>query len=566
MVGPRLVARASAAKSNGTVVFIYDDSPIQDYTKTFPVHEEFDAPACVAAISSAIGTSGNLSAAQLRELEDAGWEIMSHTVNHRALDEVIVTRDIAPTDERIYVKSAIHAREPGPIRISDGESSATVRVVGGGKDTYGVYLKLDGAVGKGFNAADGVTERYTDEVMRYELGASKRALTDLGVSVSNFVAPYYRYGRRARELAPEYYTAVANGYYGGINRVDRINLSAMNRTYFRTSYRTVEEVGEWLDEVAEGGHLGLLGGHSHYDTLPAERIRATIRMARERDLQIKTLRQALWDLGVVSPGTPGPVTNDAFEMRTFHFDDAWRRFRFQTEFTDPVVVAPSLTHRGSHPSHPRVRDVTDTSFRARVEEWEYLDGDHVGESAGILITERGGGTDDGGNRFAAGRVSADHDWEHVTFNRAFDEPPAVFAHTTTVEGGDPVVARVTDVGRDGFRVRVQEEEGNNDNHTYENVDWFAIKPGRGTIGGRRYEAGRLDEFLDENWRTLSFTRSYADPTFVAAVSSTLGSNLCSVRYDDLSSASVDLFVEEEQSDDDEVGHVYEDLSYLVIEG
>ena len=575
MVGPRLVQQASAARSNGTVVFIYDDGPIEDYTKTYQVHQEFDAPACTAAISGAVGASGRLSAAQLHELEDAGWEIMSHTVNHRALDEVTVTRDVAPGDERIYVRSAIHGRAPGPILVSDGESSATVRVTGNGKDARGQYLELDGAVGRRFTAADGVTERYTDEVIRHELGGSKRALTDLGLSVSNFVVPYYRYGRRTRELAPQYYTAVANGYYGGINPVDRINLAGMNRTYFRTSYRTLDEVGEWLDQVAEGGHLGLLGGHSNYDTLPAQRIRDTLRMARERNLQIKTLRQALWDLGVVPRPTPtpdpgsgggGPVPSTAFEMRTFNFDDAWRRFRFQQEFADPVVVAPSLTHRGSHPSHPRVRDVTDTSFRARVEEWEYLDGDHVSERAGILIAERGRGTADGGNPFEAGRVSVDHDWERVTFDRAFDEPPAVFAHPTTVEGTDPVVARVTSVGRDGFSVRVQEEEANNDNHTYERVDWFAIQPGRGTIGGRRYETGRLREFLDDDWRTLSFDRSYAQPTFVAALSSTIGTNPCSVRYDDLSSTGVDLFVEEEQSADTEVGHVREDLSYFVIEG
>ena len=311
-VGPRFVGRASANGAGGTVVFIYDDGPVEDYTKTFPVHREFDAPACTAAITGKVGTEGFLSPAQLRELEAAGWEIMSHTVNHCALDEVKVTRDVAATDGRIYVESNLHGELPNPVRVSDGESSATVRVTGKGEDAEGEYLELDAAVGTDFDADDGVTERYTDEVMRYELRASKEALTDLGLSVSNFVAPYYRYGDRARELTPDYYTATANGYYGGINEVGDIALDAMNRTYFRTSYRTLEEVGEWLDTVAEGDHLGLLGGHSYYDTLPEERIRETLRMTRERGIQIKTLRGALSDLGVATPtptatATPAPT-------------------------------------------------------------------------------------------------------------------------------------------------------------------------------------------------------------------------------------------------------------------
>lgn len=284
-------------------MFIYDDGPIEDYTKTFPIHREFDAPACVAAIANAVGTDGYLSADQLRDLEGAGWEILSHTVNHCALDEVTVTRDVAPRDERVYVENAVHGRLPNPILISDGESSITASVDGKGEDDRGEYLELDGAVGAAFDADDGVTERYTDEVLRYELGASKELLTDLGLSVSNFVCPYYRYGDRAEELASDYYVSTANGHYGGINEIGDITLDELNRTYFRTSRRSLDGVGKWLDKVAEGDHLGLLGGHSYYDTLPAERIRETLRMTRERNIEIKTLREALSDLGAVTPST-----------------------------------------------------------------------------------------------------------------------------------------------------------------------------------------------------------------------------------------------------------------------
>ena len=132
-----------------------------------------------------------------------------------------VTRDVAPDDGRIYVESDIHGKLPNPVRVPDGELSTTVRVTGKGTDDRGEYLELDGTVGTSFDTDAGVTERYTDEVIQYELGASKRALTDLGLSVSNFVAPYCRYGRRARTRSPVLHRATANGYYGGRGRPPR---------------------------------------------------------------------------------------------------------------------------------------------------------------------------------------------------------------------------------------------------------------------------------------------------------------------------------------------------------
>ena len=103
--------------------------------------------------------------------------------------------------------------------------------------------------------------------------------------------------------------------------MDDVALAGMNRMYFRTSYRTLEEVGEWIDQVAEGGQLGLLGGHSYYDTLPAERVRDTLRMTRERGIEIKTLRGALSDLGVATPAptatpTPTPTPDPTTRSKT----------------------------------------------------------------------------------------------------------------------------------------------------------------------------------------------------------------------------------------------------------
>jgi peptidoglycan/xylan/chitin deacetylase (PgdA/CDA1 family) len=115
-------------------VFVYDDGPITDYTKAFPVHQEEDAPACVGAVSNLVlNDEDSLSKTQLAEMENAGWEIMSHTVNHQALSPIEVTADISAGDRTIQVKRDLHSWEPGnTILITSGDRAEKATVSGGG--------------------------------------------------------------------------------------------------------------------------------------------------------------------------------------------------------------------------------------------------------------------------------------------------------------------------------------------------------------------------------------------------------------------------------------------------
>lgn len=303
-LGPSLFqspARAAGGSHAGKLVFVYDDSPVEDYTKTFPVHQEADAPACIAAVSGAIGTEGALSADTLREIESAGWEIMSHTVEHRALGTLPVTADVEPGDTRVYAGSNRHGAHPGDrVRVFDGDAHAVSTVAGQGSDETGEYVALEGSVGTAFDA-DTAKIRYTDGRIRESLRRSRRQLEGYGTTVSNLVLPYGINGERARELVPTYYDAVANAKWDGdgLNETGSLNPYRLHRVYFRPGQMTLEELEAYLDAVAERDVLGLLGGHSAYEQFTAERVRTAIRMARERDVEILTLREALADLGVV---------------------------------------------------------------------------------------------------------------------------------------------------------------------------------------------------------------------------------------------------------------------------
>ncbi len=304
------VSRTTAQNSSsGKLVFVYDDGPSEDYTKTFPVHQDEGVPGCVAAVSSRIGEDGSLTAEQLREIDSAGWEIMSHTVKHRAVGSLEVTKDIEQGATKIYVYSNRHGEIPGDrVRIFDSTKHEIVTVTGNGSDETGEFITLKDPTTESFRSED-TAVRYTDEILRTALGDSKSQLQSYGVNVSNFVLPYGINGKRARELIPEYYTAVANAEWDdGMNAVSGLDPYHLHRAYLESGAMTEAELGTYLDNVANNDVLGILASHSQYEEFTADRLRTAIRMAKQRNLEIVTLRQALADLGVVEPTTTTTTT------------------------------------------------------------------------------------------------------------------------------------------------------------------------------------------------------------------------------------------------------------------
>ena len=263
-----------------------------------------------------------------------------------------------------------------------------------------------------------------------------------------------------------------------------------------------------------------------------------------------------------SPDVPGEVGTVTHEQTTA---DEWLTVGFERQYDDPVVVGGPLSYEGYHPAHLRVRDVTAGSFDLQFEEWMYLDGDHRAETVHYLALSPGSYTADG-LRVEVGRVGTNHEFSGFEFDRSFDRRPVVFAQTQSYNGSDPVVTRLQNVSTTGGQVLVQEEEGeeNGGYHTTESVGYVAVEPGTGLIGDQQFEVGNVD--VHEEWHTLEFGDSYADPQFLADIQTFTGPNTANVRYRNLTDSSVELKIQEEQSEDEEMAHRYERVGYAVFEG
>ncbi len=261
---------------------------------------------------------------------------------------------------------------------------------------------------------------------------------------------------------------------------------------------------------------------------------------------------------------PGEVGRTTFEQTT---SDEWHTVGFERQYDDPVVVAQPLSYEGYHPCHTRVRNVGASGFDLQFEEWMYLDGNHRAENTNYLALESGTYSSDG-TAVEAGFARTNHEFSRASFDQTFDETPVVLAQSQTYEGSDPIVSRLRDVSPSGFDVLVQEEEGeeNGGYHFEETVGFVAIEPGTGTLGGRPFEVDNYGYGVDDSWSRIEFDQSYDAPRFVANLQTFNGPDTAALRYRNLTSESVEVFVEEEQSADTETDHIVERVGYAVFEG
>ncbi len=232
-------------------------------------------------------------------------------------------------------------------------------------------------------------------------------------------------------------------------------------------------------------------------------------------------------------------------------------------FSTPRVIAGPPTYIGTQPITVRLRNIGTASFQQNLQEWDYLDGAHVNETMGFIALDDGP-QNVGSLTAEAGTVNINHNWTTVSFNQSFGSAPVVVATVGTFAGGQAVTTRIRDIGTGSFQVRLQEEEGNDGTHAVERVDWIAIVPGTTTFAGTKVAVGRTGNSVTNNFATINFGTSVAEPVMVAAMQTFDGSDPAYIRHQDLTSTSMQVLVEEEMSGDAEIAHTTEVIGWIVV--
>jgi hypothetical protein len=242
--------------------------------------------------------------------------------------------------------------------------------------------------------------------------------------------------------------------------------------------------------------------------------------------------------------------------------DQWHTVTLQNNFTDPVVVMGPVSYNGKQPCTVRVRNIESDQFEFQIDEWDYLDGKHPGrETISYMVVEQGVYVFNDMVIEAKSITGITHEWTDVSFDHAFDDVPVVLAQCASYNGKAAVTTRLKNVSAAGFRLKLQEQEANEDYHpNAEQVCVIAFEPSTGSDTIIISHAS-----MDDTWQIVEFDQTIPSAGLFAQMQTYAGNNTCALRYRNLTEAGCELRVQEEQSADEETDHNAENVGYMVIQ-
>ena len=248
-------------------------------------------------------------------------------------------------------------------------------------------------------------------------------------------------------------------------------------------------------------------------------------------------------------------------------DHNWTLVDLKTTFQYPVVVAGPLSKHDSQPAVVRIRNVSNSSFEIRIQEYKSQDGYHSKEQVSFLVMEIGSYNLPDGSHIEAFYLNAQANYtlfDHVYFFSDFRYQPVVMTAITTFEGPRAVTGRVANISPQGFDYSLQEEEYSLESHPPEIVGYIAWEPSTGKLDGTQF-AVALAHDITHKPQNIKFAQLFANsPSFLASMQTCHGGDTANLRYDRKTKRGLKINVSEENSLDDEINHTTESVGYIAL--
>jgi len=262
--------------------------------------------------------------------------------------------------------------------------------------------------------------------------------------------------------------------------------------------------------------------------------------------------------------TPLPDTIN-IEVGEVTIDHNWTTVAFENTFSHPVIVAGPPTTNDSDPVTVRIRNINETGFEIRLQEWDYQDGIHAQETFSYIVMEEGTYTLDNGSKIEAGNFTGRRGWHQIPLQQLYDYTPVILTQVVTDNETDAVTGRIRNINQYSFEFKLQEMQETIREHMPETISYIAWEPGKGEISGLFYEIGATAKRVNHKWFNLDFETEFpGQPFFIAGLQTCSGGDTATVRSQDLSQTATKIMVQEEQSKDNETKHVKEVVGYFTI--
>ena len=269
------------------------------------------------------------------------------------------------------------------------------------------------------------------------------------------------------------------------------------------------------------------------------------------------------DLPCVEVGSELPI-----EFGEIQVNHEWQKVTLKSSYTNPIVIASAVGYSNQDPAVIRVRNVDSSGFEVRVQEWDYLDGQHASEQVNYIVVESGSYELPGGTRVEAGRFNANavNSFASIQFSQSCGTIPVVITTINSANEGDAVAMRLKNITTTGFDYRIQEQESNVKQHASEVAGYIAWEPSAGSIDGLVFEIGRTSNSVTHKFQAVPFYEPFSNPpVFLAGMQTTDGGDTAAVRWQNKQANGIEVKVEEEQSRDTETNHTTEVIGYMVFE-
>jgi peptidoglycan/xylan/chitin deacetylase (PgdA/CDA1 family) len=317
-----ILATFSNISNAAMLTYSFDDGHISVYSEAFSILENYGQVGTANVISNTVkwadsGETTRVNSAQLREMQDAGWEICSHSKSHPRFSQIPQTYNeeilggwasVSGTD---YTYKANYAYEQLPFLMENGNTLRRKVSINEVENLPGSYY-FDASINQVFvhttdSSSPSNHEMRADSVQR-ELEMSKSELTEMGLDIQNFIVPYSDWSEDRRELAMEYYNSVGAGYHDGwVNDIPPADIYWLVRKSIRNT-TTVDEVQSWVENAIEDDQwlilmLHIIGEGESSLYWPEEKLDTFAAWMSTQDILVVTQQQGLDSVAVPIPPT-----------------------------------------------------------------------------------------------------------------------------------------------------------------------------------------------------------------------------------------------------------------------
>ncbi|MBK9016575.1 MAG: hypothetical protein IPM82_22255 [Saprospiraceae bacterium] len=155
-------------------------------------------------------------------------------------------------------------------------------------------------------------------------------------------------------------------------------------------------------------------------------------------------------------------------------------------------------------------------------------------------------------------------WKYVSFPITFGTVPVVFPQLTSEVENQAATVQLRNITTQGFELKLMEQEASTGAHLPETVSWLAMEKGATYNSSFGLDASSIAN-ASSSPTTINFNLSFSTvPALMASLQTTNEVDAATPRFQSLSNAGAQVFIDEESSKDGETTHAAESLAYLAV--